>query len=506
MKVWKKIMAFAVCMVMILAMTVTAFADDTTQTYTITAPDNDHVYEIYQIFTGKLSNGVLSDIKWGKNSKKKNVGENVPKDVLDALTSKNSSTDKEKLEEINNYVDLTTDPIATLSKNNTYEAEAGYYLIKDKEDSVAENDVYTTYIVSVVGDVKISPKGEVPEFTKKVKDTNDTTGEQSAWQDSADYDIGDEVPFQLNCRIPVNYVDYEHYYLAFHDVTEKGLSFDKESVKVYIDGKELKDTSAYEIKTQETGLDGVNGEKCTFEVIFNDLKKIDSVNSESIISVEYTAKLNDEAVIGQQGNVNSAKVEYSNNPNVIEEGKPATPGASPWDNVIVFTYKIVINKVDQDNKALGNAAFKLEKKNAAGAFEVVLDYTNEASENKTSFEFSGLDDGVYRLTETKTPEGYNSIDPITFSVTADHKIQWENENRTDVLQALSGAKESGQIELALNASNSDKGELQTTIINQAGALLPSTGGIGTRIFYIIGGILMVAAVVLITKVRFHNNK
>ncbi len=108
----------------------------------------------------------------------------------------------------------------------------------------------------------ISPKSDVPSFEKKVKDTNDTTGDTSDWQDSADYDVNDKVPFQLKANLPSNYADYKTYYLAFHDVEEKGLSFSADSVKVAVDGTQI--TSGYEVKT--TGL----SDKCTFEVVFTD--------------------------------------------------------------------------------------------------------------------------------------------------------------------------------------------------------------------------------------------
>ena len=117
----------------------------------------------------------------------------------------------------------------------------------------------------------------------------------------------------------------------------------------------------------------------------------------------------------------------------------------------------------------------------------------------TTFTFKGLDDGYYRLTETEAPVGYNSIAPIEFTVTADHDILWETQERTDVLNTLTGDVETGNITFTADAAS---GLVSTDIVNKSGTILPETGGIGTTIFYIVGGVLAVAAIVLlITKKR-----
>ncbi|WP_288154241.1 prealbumin-like fold domain-containing protein [uncultured Sharpea sp.] len=105
---------------------------------------------------------------------------------------------------------------------------------------------------------------------------------------------------------------------------------------------------------------------------------------------------------------------YSNNPNKGGEGET---GKTPDDKNIVFTYKAVVNKVDQEQKTLAGAAFKLEKKNNQGVYNLVKSFT---AGNDTTFEFKGLDDGDYKLTETTTPAGYNTITPIEFTISADH--------------------------------------------------------------------------------------
>ena len=500
-KAMKKLMAALLAVAMVCAMAIPAFADGSSSTstaavtkYTITAPKNGHTYEIYQIFTGDydaLQPSMLTNIKWGKNGTG-TAGEAVEQTVLDELSHVASYTsDRDKLDVIEKYVTLTN-PVETITNGGSVEVVGGYYLIKDKDGTVPSSAAYTPYIVSVVGHVTIEPKSnEVPKFTKKLKDTNDTTGEVSRWQDSADYDIDDKIPFRLQGTVSKDFDSYKTYYYAFHDVEEKGLTFDSSSVKVFV-GDEVTgtkiDASNYTVVTSPA--DG-----CTFEIVFDDLKKVTGVTANSIITVTYESTLNTDAVLGAQGNVNTAKLEYSNNP------RGNGTGTTPWDNVIVFTYKVVVNKVDQAGQSLVGAQFTLTKK-INGGTEVIKTMTIDSSE--TQFTLSGLDDGEYTLTETVTPAHYNTISPITFTVTADHKIDWDSiSTRDNVLTSLSGEKKVGEITF-----NVDKkaGTLTTDVVNNIGTTLPGTGGIGTTIFYVVGGGLMVAAaILLITKKRMENH-
>ena len=498
MKHAKKFASLLLALVMVFALATTAFAAENT---TISAPEGStRAYDVYQIFTGDLHKGVLSNIKWGKNGTGTEKTA-VDQATLDALAAVNSKSDTEKLTVIQNYVDFDSTAIGTVSNGNSLTVPTGYYLIKDK-GSVNDGEAYSLYVVQVVGPTTISPKVGTTTSDKKVKDTNDSTANSTTdWQDSADYDIGDAVPFKLSATIAEDYANYTHgYKLTFHDKEDAGLSFNRDSVKVYV-GETLI-TTGYEVVTE--GLtDG-----CTFEVRFANLNEITSVHAGSVISVEYTSTLNNQAVIGSAGNKNTSHVSYTNNPNE----QAGENGKTPDDVVIVFTYQTIVNKVtknpaydaskdtgktgtDSDgNKEfipLKGAGFTLYKKNASGTYDAVG--SELKGEDMTQFTWSGLDDGDYKLVETTTPSGYNTIHDIEFTITATHDVSSDN----PTLISLSGGdKFTGVISTGVVSAN---------IENQSGAQLPSTGGIGTTIFYVLGSVLVIGAVVLlVTKKRMSH--
>ena len=486
----RKLTCLLLALMMVFAMTATASAADGEST--ITAPtDSTRTYKVYQIFTGDLGeNKVLSNVKWGQNSKLpegKAVGDSVDETVLKALTSVNSTSEKEILTEIEKYVDLNSTPIGEVSNGSTLSVANGYYLIKDVGPvNAAAGEAYGRYVVKIVGNTTITPKDSKVTFEKKVQDTNDTTGDTSLWQDSADYDIGDSVPFQLTGTVADDFKQYTSaYYFAFHDKMDESLDFVQNSVEVYVGSTLI--TDGYSLSYTPH----------TFDLVFDDLRNVAGVTAGSKITVEFKATLNASAKLGNQGNVNDAQLEYSNNPYSEQRG------TTNWDSVIVFTYQVVVNKYANEavaGKEKAGAAFKLEKL-VGQDWKLVNEF--QADENTSTFTFKGLDDGKYRLTETVTPSGFNTIDPIEFTVTADHKVTWEGEARTTILTSLNGAPtEAGLIEFTPNV---ESGTLSTDVINKSGSTLPETGGMGTTLFYVLGGVLVLAAVVLlVTKKRMRS--
>ena len=514
MKHIKKLASLLLVLVMALSLAVTAFADEST-TYSITINNSTagHTYEAYQIFTGDLAtneagNKVLSNIVWGSGVSE--AGQTALGDAAaKAETLKTEADAKAFAKAVAPY--LTT---AAGSANTVTDGKyvisglaAGYYLVKDQDGSLTgDNDSYTEYIIQVVGNVTATPKSDVPEVQKKVKDINDSTDTtKTDWQDSADYDIGDSIPFQLKATLADNVSSYTTYKVVFHDTLSKGLTYNNDA-KVYIDGTE---TNGFTV-TATVNADGTT----TLTVSCDDVKALGAGNS-SVITVEYTAKLNENAVLGSAGNPNEVYLEYSNNPNKSEEGNNET-GETPKDVVIVFTYKTIINKVDSENKPLTGAAFKLEKlikgkDGAADTWTTVKEFT--VDETTTSFTFSGLDDGQYKLTETKTPAGYNTIDPIYFVIEATHDVTADAPTLKTLNAYLTDAngnkqtemKDGESVNIDLGTVDLTAGSITTTVVNKSGSELPSTGGIGTTIFYVLGGVLVLAAVVLlVTKKRMSG--
>ena len=507
MKHIKKLASLLLMLVMVFALATTAFAEETAYSITINNSAKDHTYEAYQIFTGDLSGTTLSNIVWGSGVSE--AGQTALGDAAaKAETLKTEADAKAFAKAVAPY--LTT---AAGSANTVTDGKyvisglaAGYYLVKDQDGSLTgDADAYTEYIIKVVSDTTATPKSSVPTVEKKVKDTNDSTGVTSDWQDSADYDIGDSIPFQLKATLANNVSSYTTYKVVFHDTLSKGLTYNNDA-KVYIGGTE---TNGFTV-TATVNADGTT----TLTVSCDDVKALGAGNS-SVITVEYTAKLNENAVLGSAGNPNEVYLEYSNNPNKSENGNNET-GETPKDVVIVFTYKTIINKVDSENKPLTGAAFKLEKlikgkDGAADTWTTVKEFT--VDETTTSFTFSGLDDGQYKLTETKTPAGYNTIDPIYFVIEATHDVTADAPTLKTLNAYLTDAngnkqtemKDGESVNIDLGTVDLTAGSITTTVVNKSGAQLPETGGIGTTIFYVLGGVLVLAAVVLlVTKKRMGN--
>ena len=493
----KKLLGLLLAAVMVLAMGTTAFADE--KTHTITAPNNGHTYEVYQIFKGDYSEGdnsekILSNVKWGENGTG-TLDENVSEEILTELKDANGS-DTQLLAVITKYANLESDEFGTVSYESPLEVPSGYYLIKDVDGSQeGAQDSYTLYIVQVVGkDILIDPKADVPTSQKKVDDKNDsdTSEDGENWQDSADYDIGDEVPYLLTAQLPENVSAYTSYTLKFVDTMSKGLTYVEGSAEVFVNG-----ASAGKVEPSSVAYSGeeakyVGGTVLTWD--FNNIKAAPyNAGDHDVITIKYTATLNENAVVGSAGNPNKMHIEFSNNPN--GDGM----GETKDDTNIVFTYKVVVKKVDEGKEPLHGAQFKLEKKQANGTWEEIKRITI-SGEKENVFTFTGLDAGDYKLTESVTPDGYNTIDPIEFTITATHDIMSDDPRLT----SLNGNTTTGEIIFTPNTSD---GSLTTEVENKSGSTLPETGGMGTTIFYVLGAILVLGAgVLLIARRRTDSEK
>ena len=558
MKQIKKIVSIMLSLAMVFAMSATAFAGEQSEP-SGTPTSVTHTYEIYQIFTGDYAKvgekDVLSNIKWGVNGTGEE-GKKVDTKILDALENvTESSSDTDQLAVIQKYANLNSTPIKTGSQTTYAGLTPGYYLVKDKDGSLSGNVAYTLYVVQVVNDtLTFTPKADIPTTDKKIIEGNDKVSTNEA-------SIGDEVNYEITGTMPSNIADYKTYYYMFTDTLSKGLTYKNDSIKVTVNGEDVtkyfyKGVGKYD-ETAGT----------TIEVGILDLKALSlltdpavgTITKETKVVLTYTATLNENAVIAGDGNPNDVKLSYSNNPNNSGNGSTTPPenpnkptpshptGETPKVEVVTYTTELTILKTDEDNKFLPGVEFTLTGKGVnivlvtEETFTVATDgeywklkdgtYTKKppitedtetVSNNVADYDstdtkytkttsvvakgngktetdvvgtvqadgtvtFKGLGAGEYTITETKTLPGYNTIDPITFTLTFD------------------------ATKSPMFASNNDKvtvgtdNMLDTSIVNQKGSLLPSTGGIGTTIFYIIGGILVVgAAILLITKKRMSS--
>ena len=567
----KKIIALALALIMILGLATTASAEGETYSITINNDKTGHTYEAYQIFTGSLhidedGKKVLSDIVWGEGITAE--GQNKLGDAAALAETLKIEADaiafsKNAALYLSNVV-AGSDNAPADGKYVIEVDEPGYYLVKDQNNSLnGANDVYTRYIVKVVGEAVVSPKSSAPSVQKKVDDINDsnTTEDEVEWNDSADHDITDHVPFQLKATLGTTVEDYLKYKVVFHDTLSKGMTYDQGSYEVYLGEGENRKKVTEHFKINVGEYSETTGTEISFTC--ENVKAFGATNS-SVIVVEYTATLNDKANIGAPGNPNEVYLEYSNNPNwawekwgdsnddgVIDENdKPTVPptnpgddgkdndndgktdeddedwdeptGNTPIDKVIVFTFKTDVNKVhqtgvDADGKpvyaALSGAEFKLEKFEASedgtttfngvkGEWATKALVKNDAG---TTFSFKGMDDGEYRITETEAPAGYNKIDAIYFTVTAEHELLADDPKLTK-LEATQTEADLEAGEIATFDVVLENGAISTDVVNEAGVELPETGGMGTTLFYIIGGLLVAgAAILLITKKRMSAN-
>lgn len=565
MKKARKLTAVLLSLVMLLALVVPASAADT---YSITIHNNKtgHTYEAYQIFAGTVSDDetdvetdagpMLGDITWGsgvdgaallaalKAADEEKYGAcTTAADVAEALGAEGATAaDAAAFADIAaQRLTATVEGTADEPVGGNYVIEgldAGYYLVKDslQADDNQTGQVLSDYIVQVLGNVTMDPKdSDIPTLEKKVAERSKyqmDEGYGMYYNDVADWNIGDSVPFKLIASIPNNIESYDEYKFVFHDTLSNAFTLERDSIKVFVAATTA--ATVEQFKPQDADLYQVAVEGQSFTLTIPDINQLDAHgNPANYVIITYSATLNQNAEIGLDGNENTAYLEFSNDPNGDGLGRTAE------DTVIVFTYELAGTKVDGETQAaLQNAQFVLlngAKSEAAmvengkvtgwakvateaaagdvqmpGTYEEWVERYGDQNVILTSaadgiFKIAGLDDGTYYLREIQAPNGYNLLEEdVKLVITAE----------TSNVQNWAG--EPDQALTALNISVNDgvaqdgvldTGIVNVTVRNNQGATLPETGGMGTTLFYIIGGLLVVGAgILLVVRIRMkaHN--
>lgn len=504
MKRVKRVLALLAAFALVLAMAVPALANEAK--YTITINNSVGTYEAYQIFKGDLAGNVLSNIEWGTGvteAGKTAFGKMTAADVAKTLEN-NETAAKAFATEISKYLGT----VAGEGTTKITGLSAGYYLIKNK--SVNEGEAYTDFILEVVKNVEITPKGQKPTLDKQIR--HNETGD---WGVVGDNQIGDTVEFRTITTVP-NTTGYTEYDYTIYDEMSDGLTSNvtaASGIKIKINDGEKLDSSYYTVT-----VDSANANK--FSVKVDILKAIadGKIVEGNELYTYYTGVLNKDAEVYDKGKQqNTAYLQYSNNPH---DNK--TKGETPHVTVYDWTFKMNVQKIDgaDKEKDLKDAKFVLSKNGAVDLgtisedgtpanteklIKLVYDPADKtyrvatASDENTTYVMTagnitikGLDDAVdYYLYETKAPAGYNRLtEPVKFRINATYTSAG---SRPDVLTKVGD-------EAAVTG-------LKVSVENNAGTTLPSTGGMGTTVFYVVGGGLMaVAVVLLVTKKRMENKR
>ena len=563
MKKFSKLFALLLAVVMLVIVAVPAFAaNETPHTITLSYEKSGHSYDAYQIFKGDMSDGKLVNIEWGAGVDGAallaalKADELLGSDFGDEITTAEQvatvlasyDDDSAKIEAFGRLVAANLTSVKAGSSVQSVDGDFynyaidvagdGYYIVMESGD-VAADDAATKYIMQVLGDVNISAKADAPTLEKKILE-----GDQKV--DLNEVFVGDVVNYVLSSKVP-KMDGYNKYFFVINDTMSAGLTFNGD-VAVKIGGNALTEGTDFVVESEVTE----NG--TSIRIIFKDF--IDrKAQAGQAIEVTYSATLNEKANIGETGNPNTANLVYSNNPNEDGIGTPEQPGVpeqpdvpgpndddvigqTPDSTVVTYTSGIKLIKVDDEGNTLTGAKFKIEgvaekvviisekifRESATGTFYRLKDgtYTETAPTEGTRdlyddaekkyeeitvvtkdtvrtdivteawvdangvITFAGLGEGEFTITEIEAPEGFNKLTrPITivinFDETGDPK--WTATQNGEEME-LDGNLFVFQVE------------------NKAGATLPTTGGIGTKIFYIVGAVLVLgAAVILIAKKR-----
>ena len=461
----KKLLAMLLPVVLALGTCIPAFAAEGAYKITLKGAQSGHTYEAYQVFSGDLHEGVLSNIEWGEGiAEEAKAGLGNAAEIAKAIET---AEDAEAFAAtIAPSLGAASGSVTIAEGQNVGEInglEAGYYLVKTSA-TPAQNGVYAYYMMLVVGDTQVDVKAAAPSVEKAV--------------DAGSATIGDTVTFTLTATMPSNIAGYKTYKVVFHDTLSAGLAYEG-NLKVLVAGED---------KTEAFSVSEAAGE---LTVACDDVLDLGAAAGTTIV-VTYDAVLDFDAAIGGNGNV--VRLEYSNNPNWTGEGVPT--GWTPGSEVKVFTWSIPVFKYTGESlenaQPLSGAGFTLYAGEAAvkvvsmgeGIYRVCTlagcEHTH-ATEMVTGdtgeVTIEGLAEGAYRLEESTTPAGYNTCEDIAVVIGKEGALT-QNGDATRVVN----------------------------VVNNTGTIIPSTGGSGTTILYAIGAILVIGAAALLVSRRAESDR
>ena len=490
MKVIKKITAIMLSIMMVLGMSsvVSAAGASGTGKITINNAVVGQTYNIYKILDLESYNDATGNYaykpatsEWKEFLNETGIiGTYVEVDSDDYVTWKTGADAAEFAKKALAYAkdathNITVTSTATASTTTTTVEftglDSGYYLVDSSVGTLCFLDTMKS------GEVKIKEKNAAPTVEKKVQEDS-KKGTANEYGDTNTADIGDTVNFKTTITAQAGAQNY-----VLHDKMEAGLTFDG-SVNVKSNGTAV-DPSNYTLN-KATDTSSSISDDCTFELVFKQ-EFCDTLKADDTITVEYSATLNKQAKVGTPENTNKTWLMYGENPSI----------KSNEDSTTTFTYKIPVFKYTGSDQGLAGAKFQLNR--VEGTTRTSIKVVKTSEENATEevyrvattteqsaafdtvttiasgkFTIEGLDAGTYELKETQQPAGYNILsDPVTIVIKEDGKIMYKSSEVSMV-----------------------------KVENKSGSLLPSTGGRGTTLFYILGAILVVGSgVVLITKKR-----
>lgn len=503
----------------------------TKSTVNLTIPESlkGHTFAAYQIFKGDVSNGVLSNVKWGDGVDRDNLISSLrSKSIISTTTT--DPTPKEVAQAIETYVSQGSDEtekerrageIALLISKHLSETSTsiagtsvslvpGYYLIKDVTKKTTNPDfTWNESLLQLTSDMKIERKAETPTVKKQVGENNGENGALN-YQDVADYSIGDDVPFQITSTVPET-THYDEYTYEFHDTLSKGLNLNEDSIEVLLDGDKLTKGTDYTI---------VNGQKetkdgCSLHVKISNLK--DHGGEEVIVT--YTAQLNSNALVGiangnDTPNTNKVYLAYINHPYTDSDY-----AVTPEDKVLVLTYKLSGTKKDASDKKtpLKGAEFYLLNTDQKNPSYAMMDATShkftgwtkdEKSASKLisgengGFEIQGLDAGTYYLKEIKAPVGYNIMEGLqSVEVIANKSRVYDFGEATSPVDFNTNSNDANGVK---KTSIDQSGTMSVVVENGKGFTMPSTGAFGQTLIYGVGGLLALGGLGIRMARRRHE--